>query len=156
MNVENLEEIVIDSPVGHILLKANDNALVFLDFTKKPVSHSTKHPVLILAKKELHEYFQGDLKKFTVKVNAQGTDFQMKVWKELQKIPFGKSLSYGELALKLGGKNYARAVGTAVGKNPLAIIIPCHRILAANGLGGFAGGLKIKKQLLEIENFCLP
>lgn len=151
-NLEVLEEIVVDSPVGAILLRANDKSLLYLDFTNKKVNFKTKHPVLLKAKKELEEYFHGNLKKFTIKVEARGTEFQMKVWKELQKIPFGKTLSYGQLAEKVGGKSYARAVGTAVGKNPLAIIIPCHRILAANGIGGFAGGLKIKRELLKVEN----
>lgn len=152
MKTEVLEEIVIDSPVGAILLRANDKSLLFLDFTTRKANTKTKHPILLKAKKELEEYFQGNLKKFTIKLEARGTEFQMKVWNELQKIPFGKTLSYGQLAEKVGGKNYARAVGTAVGKNPLAIMIPCHRILAANGIGGFAGGLKIKKELLKVEN----
>lgn len=152
VNKENLSEIVVKSPIGPILLRANDQALLFLDFTSHSVKDKTDHPILLKAKEELQLYFQGKLKKFSVKVSTEGTEFQKKVWKELQKIPFGKTLSYGELALKVGGKNYARAVGTAVGKNPLAIIIPCHRILAANGIGGFAGGLKIKRELLFLEN----
>lgn len=151
-NTETLAEVVVDSPIGPILLRANEKSLLFLDFTKKKIDGKTNHPVLLKAKKELEEYFKGTLKKFTVTVDARGTEFQMKVWRELQKIPFGKTLSYGELAEKVGGKNYARAVGTAVGKNPMAIIIPCHRILASNGIGGFAGGLKIKRDLLKVEN----
>lgn len=149
---ELISELVMNSPIGPLLLRANNESLLALDFTKKKIPTKTNNLILLAAKKELDDYFMGKLNKFTISVDARGTDFQMKVWKELEQIPFGKTLSYGELAEKVGGKNYARAVGTAVGKNPIAIIIPCHRILAFNGIGGFSGGIKIKQQLLHVES----
>lgn len=148
---ELISELVMNSPIGPLLLRANNESLLSLDFTPKKIPTKTNNLILQRAKKELDDYFMGKLNKFTISVDARGTDFQMKVWKELEQIPFGKTLSYGELAEKVGGKNYARAVGTAVGKNPIAIIIPCHRILASNGIGGFSGGIKIKQQLLHVE-----
>ncbi len=156
-NIDNevIEELVINSPIGPILLRANEKFLLFLDFTKKKSGNQTSNLILLKAKSELNEYFSGTLEKFSIPFEARGTEFQKKVWIELQKIPYGKSLSYGELASKVGGKNYARAVGSAVGKNPLAIIIPCHRILAANGIGGFSGGINIKNKLMEIEKIEL-
>lgn len=156
-NIDNevIEELVINSPIGPILLRANEKFLLFLDFTKKKSGNQTSNLILLKAKSELKEYFSGTLEKFSIPFEARGTEFQKKVWIELQKIPYGKSLSYGELASKVGGKNYARAVGSAVGKNPLAIIIPCHRILAANGIGGFSGGINIKNKLMEIEKIEL-
>lgn len=105
------------------------------------------------AANELVEYFRGERKKFTVKLDLEGTDFQKRVWKELQKIPYGKTCSYKDIAIKLNDPNASRAVGTANGKNPICIIIPCHRVIAQNGtLGGYTGGLDKKIELLQIEN----
>lgn len=105
------------------------------------------------AANELFEYFRGERKKFTVKLDLEGTDFQKRVWKELQKIPYGKTCSYKDIAIKLNDPNASRAVGTANGKNPICIIIPCHRVIAQNGtLGGYSGGLDKKIELLQIEN----
>lgn len=94
------------------------------------------------------------IKEKTTKVNVDklsGTPFQKRVWKAIQKIPYGKTLTYKELAKKVGSPNAYRAVGSACGKNPLPIIIPCHRVVASNGIGGFTGGLKLKKKLLKLE-----
>jgi len=101
---------------------------------------------------ELHAYFDGRLREFSIPLKAEGTDFQMSVWEALQEIPYGETLSYKEVAEQIGKPKAARAIGGAVGKNPIPIIIPCHRVLAAGGkLGGFAGGTDIKKWLLAIE-----
>lgn len=103
-------------------------------------------------KSELDEYFLGKRKNFDIKVNPKGTVFQKKVWKELQKIPYNIAKSYSDIAEKIGNKNAQRAVGNACNKNPIMIIIPCHRVVSKNkGMGGFAYGGKIKQKLLEIE-----
>ena len=102
---------------------------------------------------QLNEYIEGKKKKFTVTVQPQGTDFQKKVWKALCEIPFGEVRTYGELAESLGNKNASRAVGMANSKNPIPLIIPCHRVIGANGkLVGFAHGLTMKEELLRLEN----
>ena len=104
-------------------------------------------------KKELLEYFEGKRKDFEIALEVEGTEFQKKVWIEMAKIPFGETMSYGELAEKVGCPKGARAVGLACNKNKIAIIIPCHRVVGKNGkLTGFAGGLDVKAQLLKLEN----
>ncbi len=101
---------------------------------------------------QINEYIAGERKQFTVTVNPQGTDFQKKVWHALRQIPFGEVRTYREIAESLGNKNASRAVGMANSKNPIPIIIPCHRVIGTNGkLVGFAHGLKIKEQLLHME-----
>jgi len=101
---------------------------------------------------QLEEYFNEDRKKFNVPLDVRGTDFQKRVWSELSKIPYGKTVSYKKIAEKLGNKKALRAVGQANSKNPVCIIIPCHRVINANGkLGGYSAGLLVKKRLLELE-----
>ncbi len=101
---------------------------------------------------QLESYFAGSLKSFDVQVSLTGTAFQKKVWSQMQRIPYGRTISYGELAQKTGNPKAARAVGGACGKNPVPIIIPCHRVIGENGtLTGFGGGLKVKKFLLSLE-----
>lgn len=105
---------------------------------------------------QLSKYFSGKNIKFSVKMALHGTDFQKKVWLACAEIPYGESRSYGDLAKTIKKPKAFRAVGTALGANPISIIIPCHRVLRTNGdLGGYAGGLDIKKQLLDIENSAL-
>ena len=104
---------------------------------------------------QLNEYFSGKRQKFNIKINPKGTDFQKLVWNQLQKIPYGKTKSYSEIAIILGKSNAQRAVGSACNKNPIMIIIPCHRVISKNGkLCGFAYGNIVKQKLLEIENFA--
>lgn len=113
----------------------------------------SRHQVLIRARQELLEYFDGKRTKFDLPLDLQGTLFQKKVWEELLKIPFGSTISYSELATRIDNRNAVRAVGTANGKNPIWIIVPCHRVIGADGgLGGYAGGLEMKKQLLSLES----
>ena len=101
---------------------------------------------------QLEEYFAGQRYSFQLDLNFQGTAFQKKVWRQLANIPYGETITYKELAIKVGGPNYARAVGGANNKNPLPIVIPCHRVIGSNGkLTGYAGGLDIKEQLLKLE-----
>jgi len=115
-------------------------------FAKKPEN------ILALAVKELDEYFSYQRTIFTIPLEMEGTKFQMQVWKNLLKIPYGKTCSYKTLASMIKNEKATRAVGTANGKNPLCIIIPCHRVISANGgIGGYSGGLEIKMKLLEFE-----
>ncbi len=104
------------------------------------------------AKRQLEEYFSGKRRKFDFEINLCGTEFQKKVWKELLKIDYGICVSYGDIAERIGNKKAARAVGMANNKNPIVIVIPCHRVIASNGkLTGYAGGLEIKKKLIDLE-----
>ncbi len=109
-------------------------------------------PYLFNVLTQLEEYFNRARKIFEIPLDLSGSDFQLKVWKELSKIPYGKVITYREIAVKVGGVNYGRAVGRANGKNPVPIIIPCHRVIESNGrLGGYSGGEGIKEKLLELE-----
>jgi methylated-DNA-[protein]-cysteine S-methyltransferase len=102
--------------------------------------------------KELTEYFNRERKEFKLELEIVGSDFQKKVWNELTKIPYGETISYGELAIRMGDKNLMRAVAAANGSNPIPIIIPCHRVIGKDGsLTGYGGGLEVKKKLLELE-----
>lgn len=143
---------IIESPIGNLLLRADDSALKELSFTDEKPYSEEKNRVLDLSEKELKEYFRGNLKKFSVNISQSGTEFQERVWKELEKIPYGETISYKELSERAGaGKGY-RACGTANGKNHIAIIVPCHRVISHDGsLGGYSGGLDKKRYLLENE-----
>lgn len=106
-----------------------------------------------LAFKEISAFLDGKLKKFSFEIDPQGTDFQKSVWKEIEKIPYGKTLTYKEIGDNLNSKAY-QAIGSACGKNPILFRIPCHRILGKNNLGGFSYGLDLKKKLLKMEKSC--
>ena len=159
---------VIDSPVGELRLVENDGAITqieFEPFTPVGQSHDGRprgdrddtSPVLVEAARQLRAYFDRDLKEFDLPLAPVGTDFQRRVWQELREIGYGETSSYGELANRLGKSNAAsRAVGLANGRNPIPIVIPCHRVIGANGtLTGYAGGLERKQQLLELEQDAL-
>jgi O-6-methylguanine DNA methyltransferase len=149
--------IIIDTPLGKILAKANENAITALNFVEKFAENeiicSTKTcKILIQLKKEISEYFAGKRKVFSVPVWLQGTDFQIKVWQALQKIPYGTTLSYSQHAQLIGNQNIVRAVANANGKNKILILVPCHRVIGSNGsLTGFSSGLWRKKLLLDLE-----
>ena len=148
-------ERIIDSPVGKLHLVATDKGLRELNFVKAPGKAkmaSDVHPVLDQAEKQLTQYFSGKRHSFDVKLDMHGSVFQLKAWRALQQIPYGKTISYGEQAVRVGNKKAVRAVGGANGRNPICIVVPCHRVIGANGtLTGFGGGLKIKQYLLEHE-----
>ena len=150
----------VNSPVGKLKLVANEKALVAILWEKEKLNRvrlpemvkDSKHPVLVETTKQLKEYFAGQREKFEIPLKPFGTEFQLAVWKELRKIPFGATKSYGELAQAIGKPKASRAVGAANGKNPISIIVPCHRVIGANGkLTGFAGGLKAKGILIKME-----
>lgn len=109
-------------------------------------------PILMEAARQLEEFFNRERRDFDLPISPSGTDFQMKVWKELCNIPYGETISYGELARRIGNPNASRAVGLANGANPISIIVPCHRVIGANGkLTGYGGGLPRKEKLLALE-----
>ena len=110
-----------------------------------------KSPLTDLAFKEISKFLDGKLEKFSFEINPKGTNFQKKVWKEIEKIPYGKTITYKDLGDKINSKAY-QAIGSACGKNPILFRIPCHRVLRKNNLGGFSYGLSLKKKLLEMEN----
>ena len=143
------------SPIGSLYIVINDNALTGIYFDKQNIPLLKKlndSKLMLKVATELGQYFAGSRKKFTIKLAPKGTPFQEQVWKELLNIPFGKTISYKELAQRINNPNAMRAVGSANGKNPICLIIPCHRVIAADGgIGGYSGGLHIKEKLLKIE-----
>lgn len=117
----------------------------------------SRDPVLLQAEGELAEYFAGERLKFGVPVRLAGTTFQQRVWDHLRSIPYGETCTYGALAAKIGSPLASRAVGAALGKNPVGIIVPCHRVIGSTGkLVGFAGGIDVKRRLLELEQRMIP
>lgn len=151
----------VQSPVGELKLVAKDKALVAVLWENDSpervrlgalVKEAT-HPILTETERQLGEYFAGKRKSFSVDLDLRGTSFQRNVWEALLAIPFGETRSYGDLARQLGNPLAARAVGAASGKNPISIIVPCHRLVGSMGnLTGFAGGLEAKSRLLAMEN----
>ena len=141
------------SDIGEITVIADENYINAVRFGKSEYVNK-QTPLISDAVNQLQEYFKGDRKVFTVPLKPDGTDFQRKGWKALTEIPHGQTTSYGEIAEKIGKSGGARAVGNANNKNPIAIMIPCHRVIGANGsLTGYAAGLDIKKKLLDLEKF---
>jgi methylated-DNA-[protein]-cysteine S-methyltransferase len=151
---------LVNSPIGVLRLVASENGLVAILWKNdKPrrvrlgeVVEEPSHPVLVRTEKELKEYFAGERRVFSIPLDMRGTPFQNEVWGALLGIPFGETRSYADLAKRLGNPAASRAVGAANGRNPVAIIVPCHRVVGATGsLTGFAGGLEAKAYLLSLE-----
>jgi len=144
---------MMDSPLGNILLEADDLGITSIQFSwLENVPFKSNNHILNQCAQELTEYFFDKRMFFTVPLSIRGTDFQMKVWEELQNIKYGTTTTYLKMAQKLGNEKVIRAAASANGKNPIAIIIPCHRVIGTNGdLTGYAGGLEKKKWLLEHE-----
>jgi len=141
----------ISSPIGPIHLIEEDSAIVGLYF-RDGSSDTGPNPILDLCEKELSAYFDGKLQEFTVPVCLKGTPFRQQVWEALKTIPYGETVSYKDIALKIDNPKAVRAVGGANHNNPVSIIVPCHRVVGANGsLTGYGGGLEAKKWLLELE-----
>ena len=147
------------SPVGPVYIVAGDKGLQGIYWQKQPVKcvenldpKKVEDKFIIKAVKQLKEYFAGKRKEFDMDLNFSGTIFQNRVWKALSEIPFGKTVAYKDIAQRIKNPKAVRAVGTANGKNPFCIIVPCHRVIAADGsIGGYGGGISVKRQLLEIE-----
>jgi methylated-DNA-[protein]-cysteine S-methyltransferase len=150
----------IESPVGKLKLVASADALVAVLWEREPPNRvklamlrsDPQQPILIETERQLKEYFAGTRKEFDLPTEPAGSEFQKKVWRALREIPFGETRSYLDLAKSIGSAKAVRAVGAANGKNPLSIVVPCHRVIGANGsLTGFAGGLEVKAKLLAHE-----
>jgi len=150
---------LLPSPVGELTLIASNGLAAILWENENPKrvrammpQENPSHPILLETERQLTEYFAGQRRCFTVKLDFVGTEFQKKVWAALVAIPFGETRSYAEIARQIGHPAAVRAVGAANGKNPISIIAPCHRVIGSNGkLTGFAGGLTAKALLLKIE-----
>lgn len=145
-----------DTKIGRISIEEDGTSITKLDFINKDdegeITAKNETALLKEAIKQLEEYFEGKRNFFDLPLNPEGTEFQKKVWNALKEIPFGETRSYGEIAKKIGNEKAARAVGMANNRNPISIIIPCHRVIGANGkLVGYGGGLDIKEKLLEVE-----
>lgn len=158
-----LYERSVASPVGMVRLVADDQSLRALYFSDHrhavPFEARTvdsPHPLLDWAQRELEEYFRGERLTFSVPLPRLGTPFQQRVWEALKTIPFGQSRSYGQLAAMTGSPRAVRAVGSANGRNPVSIFVPCHRVIGSDGkLTGYGGGMPVKQWLLEHERSVL-
>ena len=149
--------ITFETPLGLLHVIECEDAIVQIHFVQentKPFADAFHRETALLleAKRQLTEYFAGARKIFSLPLHASGTAFQKQVWKQLEQIPYGETRSYGEIAKAIGNPKAARAVGSANHCNPIAIVVPCHRVIGATGkLVGYAGGLEIKRSLLELE-----
>lgn len=154
-------QLKLRTKAGPLYLTASDNGLtgVWWKAQDVPMSKNSKSMAakyLKQTEKELSEYFEGKRKRFQVRLQIGGTDFQKRVWRELCQIPYGKTCTYAQLAAKIKKENAVRAVGAANGRNPLSIIVPCHRVIgSAGGLTGYSGGLEAKRKLLALEGFSV-
>ncbi|MDZ7659300.1 methylated-DNA--[protein]-cysteine S-methyltransferase [Fodinibius sp.] len=147
------------SPLGPLQIKADEKGLTAVNYCDdNPIESPDQHeqPVLTKTIDQLNEYFEGKRKTFDIPLVLKGTNFQQKVWKQLQQIPYGQTITYSELASRLGDTQKARAVAGANGLNPIPIIIPCHRVIGAdNKLTGYSGGIERKQFLLQLEGALL-
>jgi methylated-DNA-[protein]-cysteine S-methyltransferase len=143
----------VNTAIGQIVLEGDGDVLIGLRLPNAVGlgRRDEESPVLKEAATQLEEYFAGERTGFDVRMQLDGTPFQREVWAELTRIPYGETISYGELALRVGRPRGPRAVGQANGRNPIAIIVPCHRVVASNGIGGYGGGLNCKRALLALE-----
>lgn len=150
----------LNTVIGKLYIVASPKGITGIYFNKQNISFARSlqggekaNLILRTAVLQLKEYFSGKRQKFTLPMDIEGAEFSKKVWSELRKIPYGSTHSYKDIAEKIKNKNAYRAVGTANGKNPICIIIPCHRVIAADGsIGGYTGGIHIKKKLLHLES----
>jgi methylated-DNA-[protein]-cysteine S-methyltransferase len=145
----------MDTPIGRLVLESDGDVLIGIGLPNAArLARGGGHdapPVLKDTVTQLEEYFAGERTEFDVAMELDGTEFQKQVWTELARIPYAQTITYGELARRVGRPNGPRAVGQANGRNPIPIIVPCHRVVASNGIGGYGGGLPMKRALLAIE-----
>lgn len=148
----------IESPIGDLTIVAENDAIVAIEMsparpeTTVGAERDDAHPLLNEAKRQLDAYFRGELNTFSLPLRPAGTDFQRRVWKALERIPYGGTASYGDIAKAIGAPGSSRAVGAANGANPLPIVVPCHRVIGSNGsLTGYGGGIDRKRRLLALE-----
>ena len=146
----------LTTPIGQMEIQASPRGITQVNFVESACQPVNPNKITRLCEKQLTEYFHGERTTFELPLDLQGTDFQKTIWSRLLKIPFGAISSYRDIAKAIQKPNAARAVGTANGKNPVSIIVPCHRVIASNGnLAGYAGGMKRKAWLLVHENGVL-
>jgi methylated-DNA-[protein]-cysteine S-methyltransferase len=152
-----------DSPIGELLLAGDGQALHHLSMQhgRRPLkldpSWQRDDAAFESVIAQLSEYFDGERRAFDLELNMTGNPFELRVWEELERIPYGETTSYGDIAKRIGSPDAARAVGLANGRNPVAVIVPCHRVIGANGsLTGYGGGLERKRLLLDLEAGILP
>jgi methylated-DNA-[protein]-cysteine S-methyltransferase len=160
--VEEMGEVYytrFESPIGPLLLAGDSKALRRVSFESSkrssppPAEWKLNRAAFAEVIRQLQAYFRGELKEFDVPLAMEGTEFQLRVWNALREIPYGETVSYAQLAGRIGNPKAVRAVGLANGSNPIPIIVPCHRVIGSDGsLTGFGGGLSTKKKLLELEN----
>ena len=142
---------VITTPIGNIKIEEQDEKITGISYTEERPSYADTH-VLKEAQKQLNEYFEGRRKIFNLPLNPAGTVFQHKVWSALKEIPYGEIRTYKQIAEQIGNPSACRAVGMANNKNPIMIVVPCHRVIGSNGaLTGYAFGIDIKEKLLDLE-----
>ncbi len=147
-----MPSLTLPSPLGVLTITSDGQAITSVAFGKQKSSKEKTDKVLLQCRKELKEYFGGRRQKFSVAISPQGTDFQRIIWREMLRVPYGKTISYSELSKRIGKPKAMRATGSACGRNPIVILIPCHRIIASgSGIGGYSGGLEKKRWLLEHE-----
>ena len=150
--MKSIQRVFLKTPIGFLEIVGSDKGIQHLNFLDFRVKIQRTPACLKEAVNQLEEYFYGKLDNFSIPLDLVGTPFQLKVWEELQKIPYGSTISYLEIARKLGNIHALRAVGGANASNPVPVIVPCHRVIGRTGkLIGYAGGLKRKKWLLEHE-----
>jgi methylated-DNA-[protein]-cysteine S-methyltransferase len=159
----NLIYTTIDSPIGELLLVGDGERLHRLSMQggRRPVPVDPRwerdDDAFVDVRSQLTEYFDGRRREFDLPLGLEGNPFELRVWEELCRIPYGETVSYGEIAREIGAPNAARAVGLANGRNPVALIVPCHRVIGADGsLTGYGGGLERKRLLLDLESGVLP
>ena len=141
-----------NSIIGDIFISDDENSLLSVKFVNHNFIENKENKIIRQTIKQLDEYFNGKRKKFELPLNPKGTEFQKKVWLQLMNIPYGKTATYKDIATQIGDPKASRAVGNANNKNPIAIIIPCHRVIGSNNkLTGYAGGLDKKEKLLNLE-----
>ncbi len=154
----------MESPVGRLKLVGSDKGLAAVLWEDdnpnrirvRMYTEDITHPVLVEAERQLKEYFEGKRNSFSLALDAVGTEFQKEVWNALSTIPYGETRSYGDIARQIGKEKAVRAVGAANGRNPISIVVPCHRVIGASGgLTGFAGGLEAKAHLLSMEGAAI-
>jgi methylated-DNA-[protein]-cysteine S-methyltransferase len=151
--MKKFQNCYIKTPLGPVQITGDNDGITGIQFVQSMGSKKKElSPVLKKGMVQLSEYFEASRKNFNVKLQLRGTDFQLKVWKALIEIPYGKTVTYNSIALSVGSPGGARAVGAACNKNPVAVIVPCHRVIGANGsLTGYRGGTGKKKWLLDRE-----
>lgn len=147
-----MDSLTVKTPLGYMIAKADASGICSLDFTDEHISTKNENALLLQLQKELEEYFDGKRREFDLPLTPKGTPFQLSVWEVLRKIPYGETVPYAQEAAMLGRPTAVRAAANANGKNPISILIPCHRVIASGGgIGGYSGGTSKKEFLLKLE-----